>query len=224
MISVICSTQYENDNYRDYLKNSSGIKDVEVLMYVNDGQWSLAEIYNRGMQDSKYDIVVFVHDDLEFDTKNWGRKVVQNFSLNPDYSIFGVAGAPTIGESGCWWDPKQNMRGIVNHTDGQKKWTSNFSVDVGNQPIPVVVLDGLFIAVHKDPELLPFDEDFTGFHFYDIPFTFRNYVEGFNIAVFTNIRITHLSVGQTNQQWELNRQKFVTKYNSNLPLVLDENN
>jgi hypothetical protein len=33
----------------------------------------------------------------------------------------------------------------------------------------------------------------------------------------TNIRITHKSIGQTNEQWEENRQFFVQKYGKNLP-------
>jgi hypothetical protein len=83
-----------------------------------------------------------------------------------------------------------------------------------------VVVDGLFIAVHKERIKKPFNEEFNGFHFYDIPFCFENHLEGVKVGVITNIRMTHKSIGETNQQWEENRQIFQEKYQNNLPLKL----
>jgi GT2 family glycosyltransferase len=65
-----------------------------------------------------------------------------------------------------------------------------------------------------------FDEDFKGFHFYDISMVIPNYLDGCNIGVTTSIRILHKSVGMTNQQWEANRQQFANKYADELPLSL----
>jgi glycosyltransferase involved in cell wall biosynthesis len=42
-------------------------------------------------------------------------------------------------------------------------------------------------------------------------------LENVKVGVITNIRITHKSIGQTNEQWEQNRELFVQKYNKNLP-------
>ena len=64
------------------------------------------------------------------------------------------------------------------------------------------MLDGLFFAIDKTKIKKTFDEDFHGFHFYDISFCFRNYLEGVKIGLTTQIRVTHLSIGQTNKQWE----------------------
>lgn len=224
MISIVCSTQYKNDEYAEYLQSTCGVKDVEILLYVNDGKWSLSELYNKAMKEAKYDRIVFVHDDIIFNTEKWGLKVINNFNSNPDIGIFGVAGTPELGLDGCWWTLKPQMKGIVNHSDGSRVWTSKYSGDAGNKPIPVVLIDGVFMAVDRSFDLLPFDEDFKGFHFYDIPFSVRNYEDGVNLAVFTNIRITHLSVGVVNKQWDDNRKLFIQKYKSLLPLVLHENN
>ncbi len=84
-----------------------------------------------------------------------------------------------------------------------------------------IVVDGLFIAVDKRKLKKNFNEEFKGFHFYDIPFCFENHIEGVKVGVITNIRITHKSIGQTNEQWEENRKLFETKYAKNLPVKLN---
>jgi hypothetical protein len=45
-------------------------------------------------------------------------------------------------------------------------------------------------------------------------------LEGVKVGVITNIRMTHKSIGQTNDQWEENRKLFVKKYKSHLPIKL----
>lgn len=69
-----------------------------------------------------------------------------------------------------------------------------------------------------------FDESIPGFHFYDLGFTLKNYLEGVKIGVTTMVRVTHLSIGQTNEQWENNRQTFEDKYQNQLPIdILPKN-
>jgi glycosyltransferase involved in cell wall biosynthesis len=44
---------------------------------------------------------------------------------------------------------------------------------------------------------------------------------GVKIGTISNIPITHLSIGMTNQQWEQNRLLFLKKYKKNLPIKLE---
>jgi hypothetical protein len=76
----------------------------------------------------------------------------------------------------------------------------------------------VFIALSKSKIKHTFDEEFEGFHFYDIAFCYRNYIEDVKVGVITNVRITHKSIGQTNQQWEDNRLLFAKKYSDKLPI------
>jgi glycosyltransferase involved in cell wall biosynthesis len=87
----------------------------------------------------------------------------------------------------------------------------------------VAIIDGVFIAVHKKRIKKNFVEDFEGFHFYDLPFCVENYLSDVKIGVFTNIRITHKSIGQTNEQWETNRLLFTEKYKESLPIKIPFN-
>ncbi len=74
------------------------------------------------------------------------------------------------------------------------------------------MVDGLFIAVDKTKIEERFDESVVGFHFYDVDFCYRNFQKEVSIGVVYDIRITHKSIGQTNEQWELNRRVFSEKY------------
>jgi hypothetical protein len=131
-----------------------------------------------------------------------------------------MAGTTEMPESGMWWENRKKMVGIVNHEHEGKKWESKYSDNLGNNILETVIVDGLFMAINKKRIKKNFNEDFKGFHFYDIPFCFDNYLQGVKIGVITNIRITHKSIGQTNEQWEENKKLFSEKYKSNLPVKL----
>jgi hypothetical protein len=216
MITVGYSTREHNPQFIEYLKKSSGFKKIEVIEKINNGEKSLSEVYNEILRESKTDIVVLCHDDIYFDSSSWFHKIKSHFEKS-DFGILGVAGSTNMPETGRWWDNRKTMLGIVNHESGGKKWTSKYSEDHGKSIKQTVIVDGLFIALSKSRIKHTFDEDFKGFHFYDLAFCFKNHIEGVKVGVISNIRITHKSIGQTNQQWEDNRQFFVEKYGSNLP-------
>jgi len=218
MITIGYSTREHNPKYIEYLKKSSGYKKIEVIEKINNGEKSLSQVYNEILEESKTDIVVLCHDDIYFDTTGWFHKIEKHFEKS-DYGILGVAGTTHMSETGRWWETnrRKNMIGIVNHESGGKKWTSKYSEEFGNNIRETVIVDGVFIAVNKQRIKTNFIEEFNGFHFYDISFCFENYLKGVKVGVITNIRITHKSIGQTNEKWEKNRELFVKKYGENLP-------
>jgi glycosyltransferase involved in cell wall biosynthesis len=218
MITVGYSTREHNPQFIEYLKKSSGFKKIEVIEKINNGEKSLSQVYNEILEESTTDIVVLCHDDLYFDTSSWFHKIKTHFEKS-DFGILGVAGTTNMSDTGRWWETnrRKDMIGIVNHESEGKKWTSKYSDDLGKSIRQTVIVDGLFIALSKSRIKHTFDEEFKGFHFYDISFCFRNHLEGVKVGVITNIRITHKSIGQTNDQWEDNRNFFVQKYKDNLP-------
>jgi glycosyltransferase involved in cell wall biosynthesis len=217
MITIGYSTREHNPKYIEYLKKSSGYKKIEVIEKINNGEKSLSQVYNEILEESKTDIVVLCHDDIYFETTGWFHKIESHFKKS-DYGILGVAGTTHMTETGRWWDLRKKMIGIVNHESGGKKWTSKYSEEFGNNIRETVVVDGVFIALSKSRIKHNFIEEFDGFHFYDIPFCFENHLSGVKVGVITNIRITHKSIGQTNEKWEENRELFVKKYGENLPI------
>lgn len=218
-ISVVFSTRRINEKFVQHIKDTAKCPDIDIIAIENDNEKSLTQVYNEGLKRAKNDIVVFCHDDIIFETPYWHKKLVKHFKRNSTYGIIGVAGTDSM-VNGQWWLVKEAMHGIVNHSDGQKKWTSMFSKDQGFNIKPMIVLDGVFFAVDKTKIKETFDETFKGFHFYDVSFTFANHLKGVNIGVITDIRLTHLSVGKTNQVWDANRKLFEHKFATNLPATL----
>ena len=219
MITVGYSTRESKPEFIEYLKKSSGFKKIKVIEKINNGDKSLAQTYNEILSEAKTDIVVLCHDDIYFDTNSWYHKLVKHFDKS-DFGIIGMAGTTYMPASGQWWEDRRKMIGIVNHEHEGKKWASKYSDDLNNNIKQTVVVDGLFIAIHKKRIKNNFIEEFEGFHFYDIPFCFENHLSGVKVGVITNIRITHKSIGQTNEQWEKNRVLFSEKYKDSLPIKL----
>ena len=214
MISVVYSTRKPNQEHKKHLKQTSS-GDIEVIEYVNNGQFSLTELYNKALKDSKNSIVVFCHDDIIL-SKGWDKKILNHFN-NTDYGILGMAGTTDIDDSGRWWTDMNKMVGVVTHSSDGKTWDSKYSNNFGEKVIETVMLDGLFFVAHKDRIKKTFNEDIKGFHFYDFDFTFNNHLKGVKVGVMFDIKITHKSVGETNDQWEKNREQFREIHSENLP-------
>ena len=222
MITVGYSTRESKPEFIEYLKKSSGFKKLEVIEKVNNGEKSLSRVYSEVLSEAKTDIVVLCHDDIYFDTNSWYHKLLKHFDKS-DFGIIGMAGTTEMPSSGMWWENRKKMIGIVNHESEGKKWVSKYSDDLNNRIKETVIVDGLFIAISKKRIKHNFVEDFKGFHFYDIPFCFENHIDGVKVGVITNIRITHKSIGQTNQQWEDSKLLFAEKYKENLPCKVPYN-
>ena len=212
MITIIYSTHKNkdyNEKFKTHLLNSVGLNDVQILEFQNNNQYSLAEVYNSGITESIYDIIVCCHNDIKLE-KNWGVKLLDDFSNNPEFGIIGKAGSCYFPESGVYWERmQQTMVGQVwHHPEGQKKWISNYSPKLPFL-IPVVTIDGLFISFDKTKIKHRFDETIGKFHFYDHGFCVPNYLDGVKIGVTSSFEITHESVGQPNQEFFESKIKFV---------------
>ncbi len=220
-LTVGYSTRISKPPFVEYLKSTSGIKDITVIEKVNNGEKSLSQVYNEILYESADDIVILCHDDIYFDSPYWAKRVIEHFKKKPEYGIIGLAGTTYFPSNGCWWSVQSEMVGQVSHQHEGKKWLSKYSESVGDKIIDTVIVDGLFIAINKKSIKYNFDESVEGFHFYDIDFCFNNFINGVKIGTVTNIPITHMSIGMTNDKWEKNRKLFVQKYSRQLPQKLN---
>ena len=197
-LTVVFSSKKVDTDFVEIIKATSGVHNIEVLPYENPGRYSLTEVYNMGLENSTNDIVVFCHDDIKFDTNNWGRKVLNHFKRNKNYGIIGVAGCRHLPKSGKWWEVPSEMMGQVYHEHEGKRWLSTYNKKFGSKILPSILVDGLFFGVNKNNIVNTFNEDVVGFHFYDLVFCVENYLSGVPVGVISDIDITHLSIGQTN--------------------------
>jgi GT2 family glycosyltransferase len=223
MITIVYSTHKDeeyNNKFRKHLLQTVDLKDIQIIEYVNHNEFSLSEIYNRGIKESIHDIVVCVHNDVKLE-KSWGKKLLDDFNKNPEFGIIGKAGSCYFPESGVYWEKmQQTMVGQVYHEpEGKKKWLSKYSPKF-DFLIPVVTIDGLFISFDKTKIKHRFDESIGKFHFYDHFFCVPNYLDNVKIGVTTSFEITHKSVGRPNDEFFQSKELFVKKYKDNLPIDL----
>lgn len=223
MITIIYSTHKDfeyNSNFKKHLEQTVGVSDVQILEYLNHNQYSLSEIYNSGITESKYDIVCCIHNDIKLE-KNWGLKLLNDFKDNQHFGIIGKAGSCYFPESGVYWERMfQTMVGqVYHHPEGQKKFLSKYSPKLPFL-IPVITIDGLFISFDKTKIKHKFDETIGRFHFYDHLFCLPNYLDGVKIGVTSSFEITHQSPGQPNNEFFESKTKFLEKWGNKLPLDL----
>lgn len=223
MITIGYSSRNHNQKHYEHLSNSVGLKNVEIIEIINNGNLSLSECYNEILKKSKFNINVYVHDDIKLE-KNWGVKLLEDFNNNSDFGIIGKAGSCYFPESGVYWERMNlTMVGQVwHHPQGKNKWVNNYSPKLPFL-IPVVTIDGLFISFDKTKIRHQFDETIGKFHFYDHGFSVPNYLDGIKIGVTSSFEITHESVGQPNQEFFESKDKFLEKYKDKLPLDLKPN-
>lgn len=223
MITIIYSTHKDssyNENFKSHLSKTIGVKTYEILEFVNHNEFSLSEIYNKGISQSQFNIVVCLHNDIKLEN-GWGKKLLNDFNTNPEFGIIGKAGSCYFPESGIYWEKmNQTMVGqVYHHPPGQKKWLSTYSSKLPFI-IPVVTVDGLFISFNKLKVKHFFDETIGKFHFYDHGFCIPNYLDGVRIGVTNSFEITHESVGKPNDEFFHSKEKFLEKWGKELPLDL----
>ena len=223
MITIIYSThkdQEYNKNFRSHLLSTVGIKDVQILEYLNNNEFSLAEVYNSGITESKYEIVVCCHNDIKLE-KDWGKKLLNDFSNYPEFGVIGKAGSSYLSSSGIYWEKMtETMVGHVYHNpEKNKKWLNKYSAKFPFV-VPVVTVDGLFISFNKNKIKHLFDETIGRFHFYDHCFSLSNYLEGVKIGVTFSFDITHNSIGEPNKEFYETKEEFLNKFGKFLPLDL----
>lgn len=223
MITVVYSSHKSekfNEDFNRHIKETIGVSQYEIIPFPNFGEFSLANIYNKGIEKSKYDIVCCIHNDIKLE-KGWGQKLLKDYRNNPEFAIIGKAGSCYFPESGVYWERMfQTMVGqVYHHPSGQKKWLNNYSPKLPFL-VPVVTIDGLFITFDKTKIKHKFDESIGKFHFYDHGFCLPNYLDGIKLGVTSSFEITHESIGQPNQEFFESKDKFVEKYKNFLPIDL----
>lgn len=220
---VVCSRDNNETKKRivEHIKETCECNTHTFFMYNPEGV-GLSEIYNSMLSPEKceYNIIVYIHDDVEFLRKGWGREILRLFNEHEDYGIIGVAGSAQFDSNGAWWQYDKKY-GQVLHRHNGKSWLTSFSPLLEKDLQDVCVIDGLFMAVHRNRISKPFDTNYT-FDFYDISFCLDNYLDGkTKIGVTTNIRMAHNSIGQMREGWYVSREKINEKYKDVFPIDIE---
>lgn len=172
---------------------------------------SICEGYNRAFAQSKGDIIIFCHDDIE----SWAPDLVSRLkNLLSHFDVVGVAGTTRVLSASWVLAGPPFTFGIVPHAAADNR----FDVYLFGAPRRIVsgiqAVDGLFIACRRQvAQQISWDAaTFSGFHCYDVDWSFRAFQAGFKLAVAVDLPILHLSRGNFDDRWQHYAQAFLNKH------------
>lgn len=200
MISIaICSVNnYLLQQVKDNIAKTIGIP-YEVLVWDNSQtNWGLCKVYNHLAKTAQYELILFLHEDVLFETMHWGGLVTAWFDQMPEAGMVGLAGSSIKSKYASGWyvgDADFDRFSIVHRTHG----VDHLQEQRGPHPeafSQVVTLDGVFLCVRKKIwEQVRFDETvLKGFHFYDIDFSLR-VSQIASVWVTFQIKLIHITLG-----------------------------
>jgi GT2 family glycosyltransferase len=191
------------------------------LIGIHDAR-SLGEGYNRGIDRSRGDVLVFCHDDIEIITPRVDALIRRHLET---YDLVGCAGTDCLIDSNWLRAGDPFVHGMVAYPAGEAWPADRFDLVVwGGFEHRIVegiqALDGFFLAANRRVvEAVRFDErTFDGFHVYDTDFTFAAHLAGLRIAVCKDLLIAHRSGGDYENDYPVYRARFMTKHRGRLPV------
>jgi len=220
MISIITCTANpaRATIIKEHWTSLLGAEPFELLL-IDDAR-SLSEGYNRGFAQSRGDVLIFAHDDIEILTADFVPRLRKHLET---CDVVGVAGTTRLS-NGCWVVAgPPYIFGQVAHVLPQCWYQVTLYGSATPQAVGgVQALDGLFMACKRAVlEAVPFDEQtFDSFHMYDTDFTFAAYLAGFRLAVCYDIPILHYSPGSYDEKWSYYNTLFMAKYRGKLSPLL----
>lgn len=192
-VLVVCATKKENHKETLLYKSLVDQKYKGFIIFHENNKKGLCTIYNQYI-DSKWDCVVFVHDDVYIDSCNFIDKIYNGFKT---FDICGLAGGSNISlKKPLLWHlmtSKNSQSGVVSHLYNDTYIPTVFG-EIGKK---VLLLDGLFIAIQPKKLIekgVKFDTQIKGFHHYDLKFCIDCYIENLTMGTIP-VHVIHASPG-----------------------------
>ena len=193
-------------NYRARL---SGVP--HEIIGIHDAR-SMCDGYARGLAQSTGEILVFSHDDIAIQAPDFADRLQNRLA---EHELVGAVGSTQLSGEGWLYSRWPHMHGQVGMTAAAGTGVTVTAFHMrGAVTTGAQVLDGLFLACHRDvAEGIGFDADtFDGWHFYDFDFSYRAWRAGRRTAVCHDFLIEHASQGGFNADWVRYAQRFRDKH------------
>ena len=225
MISIIIASTSKSllNDISENINETVGVA-FEIISFNNaQGEKGLCELYNTGARMAKYDVLCYMHEDINIRTKDWGRIVTDAFKDNSNLGLVGIAGSvyKAISPSG-WHSNSENTERtniIQTFKFSNKREMHHIRNPLNEKFSKVSCIDGVWFSTLKKIVLEnPFDEEtFKGFHAYDIDFSLQ-VGRKYDVNVRFDILLQHFSEGNFDKNWMLEVIKLHHKWNKILPI------
>ena len=172
---------------------------------------SLTEGYNRGLAQSRGDIIVFSHDDVLILDEHFAGKIIDRLT---NYDILGLAGTRKLIGTAWFLAGHPFIHGVVAHAVGKRMTLTLYGVDDWPVAGGIQAIDGLLMIARRQTAVaVGFDaETFDGFHLYDLDFSFAAHLAGHKIGVCCDMPVIHASGGDFTGNWRRYAERFQEKY------------
>lgn len=228
MISlVICSINpLLLENIKKNISRTIGIEH-EFIVHDNRGtNFGICKVYNQCALKAKYPYLCFVHEDVKFDTDNWGKTIINFIKRNENCGVIGIAGGKYVPRNFISWgdNPDYDRWNFWSYSKHKNEYIHEYYNPENEEFSRVVTLDGVFLVTKKDVwDRTKFDEKiFSGFHLYDADFTVHTAQHYFNY-VCHSIKLMHKSSGDgRSKDYYDNLRIFHRKWKRSLPLFTSD--
>jgi hypothetical protein len=176
--------------------------------------------YNQGIQRARGARLIFCHDDIEVLNHDFVDRLDANFRR---YDVFGPVGTTRLINGNWNAAGRPHIHGSVVHPaldNARQVELVMFSLD--RAPVPNAhALDGMFIGAWRHAaEALRWDEtNLTGFHLYDLDFSFRAHLAGLRVGIANDILLLHESRGRYKKDWAQAFLDFNARYKADFPRI-----
>ena len=219
MVSVIICSKYKklSESVRQNIDKTIGVPYEIVCINNSRREYSIFSAYNKGIAQSKYPFLCFVHEDVIFQTENWGKKIVSQLD-NSTTGLIGVAGSNTVfNVPSSWSSSHEKYINIIQ--SGKHSAHVRFPIAHNNDKQEVILLDGVFLCANRNLfSKIAFDENLKGFHGYDLDICLQSASAGFQNYVVFDVLLEHYSKGFRNKSFFENLIKIYRKWDKYLPV------
>ena len=220
MISVVMCSRDDNRFAAVSAQYAKALAGVEYEIVRIPDATGICEGYNRGITQARGEWLLLSHDDVVILARDFAANVTAHFQR---FDLFGIAGTTKLV------GPAWHMAGIP-WVFGQVAYQqpSHAGVLVYGVPAATVpgarAVDGVLIGARRELcHALRFDEAIPGWHMYDLDFSYRAHLAGFECGIACDLGILHLSqVGEDVYRSPPFRQAanvFYDKHKSTLPPI-----
>jgi GT2 family glycosyltransferase len=195
--------------YRELLGN-----EPHEFIGIHDAR-GLSEAYNRGLAQSRGEVVIFSHDDIEIWTPEFLPRLKKHLQ---EFDIVGVAGTSKLISPGWHAVGPPYTFGQITHPV-RNEYSVSFYGGQGHTRIGgIQAMDGLFLAFRREAILrVGWDQQhFTAFHCYDIDCTYRASRMGCKLGVALDLPMFHNSGGNFNDEWKVHAHIFLQRHGATL--------
>lgn len=226
MISlIICSTRpHVDDKLLSNISQTIGTEYEVIHIDNSKRQYNIFEAYNLGVERAKGDFLCFMHEDIAYHSKNWGKAVEHHLSQKFIGAI-GVAGGSVVLDRLDWrfygFGQVYLIQGNSTIEEHPEYYYSHKQEELKHPMTQVAILDGVWICMRKElfNQIRFDDKNFHDFHLYDSDICMQVNKLGFGVFVTYDVLLEHKSEGTFSEGYKEGLKVFSQKWKDDLPMV-----